>query len=226
MKVAVLTLTRDRLDSTKRCFESLKQNAGCDYEHYVLDQGSEDGTCDWLQEWSEATPDDTVRHVEFARANIGISRGINRLLTVARECPDYDVIVKLDNDCELTTPDTLADIAYLVHTYGLLLSPVIRGLRQPPATIGGPLSLGGQLVDEKLQIGGVFFAAPATVYDSFRYSESNPLWGGDDVEVCAWWRAQGGQCGYVRGYEALHTTDEQQAAYPDYFRRKTAEMAA
>ena len=44
MKFAVLTLTRDRLEYTQHCFETLRQNAGCDYDHYVLDQGSEDGT--------------------------------------------------------------------------------------------------------------------------------------------------------------------------------------
>lgn len=222
MNIAVLTLTRDRLDYTKHCFAALEENAGTEYEHWVLDQGSSDGSAAWLHEWSTGN-----RRVLFGLENVGISRGTNHLLD-ALGSHDFDVIIKADNDCELTTPDTLADIAYLVHTYGLLLSPVIRGLRQPPATLGKPLSLGGQLVDEKAQIGGIFLAAPASLYDDFRYSESNPAWGNDDVEVCAYWRAQGGKCGYVQGYEANHFlgTEGQWADQPAYFARTLVEGKA
>jgi GT2 family glycosyltransferase len=46
MNVAVLTLTRDRLPYTQHCFATLKENAGCDYDHIVLDQGSTDGTAE------------------------------------------------------------------------------------------------------------------------------------------------------------------------------------
>lgn len=224
MKVAVLSLTRDRLEFTKHCFQTLAENAGCEYDHYVWDNGSTDGTVEWLRE--------QPFHVFIAGVNNGISAAMNHLLRTAEHeaqppFEPYDVIVKFDNDCELLTPNALRDICELVYTYGLLLSPQILGLRQPPATIGRPLSLGGALVDEKAQIGGIFLAAPASLYDDFRYSETNPLWGGDDVEVCAWWRARGGKCGYVQGYEAAHyqTTDGQHERFPEYFARKALEGA-
>ncbi len=224
MKVCVLSLTRDRLDYTKTCFQSLRDNAGIDYDHIVFDNGSTDGTFDWLREEFN-----TGRVTAFGRSdtNIGISRAMNELLDGLDE--PYDVIVKFDNDCELRTPNTLADIARLTFDYGLLLSPVIHGLRLPPRTIGGtPLSLGGHLVDEKLQIGGIFLAAPADMYETFRYAEKNPTWGGDDVQVCREWRAGGGKCGYVQGYDAWHheTTDGQHARYPDYFARKHQETVS
>lgn len=225
MKIAVVSLTRDRLDLTKHCFAALRANAGCEYDHFVWDNGSTDGTVEWLDEWVE-TPPTTTKSV---LGNIGISRAMNELLRIVeQESSDdpYDVIVKFDNDCELLTPNTLRDVCDLVHRYGLILSPTIHGLRNTPRTLGTPLSLGGALVDEKAQIGGVFLAAPADLYDEFRYSESNPKWGGDDVEVCAWWRSQGGKCGYVRGYAANHATDQQQEMYPAYFERKHAEMSA
>lgn len=227
MKIAVLSLTRDRLDYTQHCFASLRENAGCDFDHYVWDNGSTDGTAEWLHEQT------TFHALTTAGANNGISVAMNQLLRIAeREAQPpfdpYDVIVKVDNDCELLTPNTLRDIAELVDTYGLLLSPRILGLRQPPATLGTPLSLGGTLVDEKAQIGGIFLAAPADLYDTFRYSETNPTWGNDDVEICAHWRTQGGRCGYVQGYEAMHheTTDGQHTRYPDYFARTIAEGKA
>jgi glycosyltransferase involved in cell wall biosynthesis len=225
VKIAVISLARDRLDYSRVCFESLRNNAGTDYDHYVLDNGSTDGTSQWLQAESRAS---RLHDVTYRRDNAGISRGLNSLLD-RLDPAVYDVIVKFDNDCEVVTPNTLRDIAALTHKYGLLLSPEIHGLRNPPATIGGtPLSLGGQLVDEKAQIGGIFLAAPASLYESFRYSESNPTWGQDDVEVCAHWRRQGGKCGYVRGYVANHylTTDGQWADQPAYFDRKQEEAGA
>lgn len=226
MKVAVLTLTRDRLPFTRHCFAALAENAGCDYDHFVWDNGSTDGTVDWLNQQQTAG---AITEYWWSEQNRGISTALNSLLFSDIDISQYDVVVKIDNDCEIVTPDTLRDVCDLVHTYGLILSPEIHGLRQPPRSIGGPLSLGGQLVDEKHQIGGIFLAAPASLYaDGFRYSEGNPKWGGDDVEVCAFWRAQGGQCGYVRGIHANHYlgTDAQYEADPEYHARKVAEMSA
>ena len=68
-------------------------------------------------------------------------------------------------------------------------------------------------------------AVPGWVYDEFRYSEMNPPWGMDDVEICRWFRQQGGRCGYVNRLEAWHytTTAGQHEKYPDYFLRTLLE---
>jgi glycosyltransferase involved in cell wall biosynthesis len=215
-----MTLTRDRLDYTKHCYATLTEHAGCDFDWYVTDQGSQDGTPDWLEAWTDAI-------VTRLPANIGIGPALNRMLDEQLNPSDYDMIVKWDNDCELLTQNTLRDIAALTCEYGLLLSPQIHGLLNPPATVGTPLSLGGTLVDEKRQIGGIFLAAPATVYDDdgFRYSDGLPVWGGDDTEICAWWQTRGGRCGYVQGYDANHYlgTEGQHRDKPDYFARRVLE---
>ena len=77
MKVAVLTMARDRLEYTKRSFASLKENAGCRYDHFVLDNGSKDGTWDWLTD-----KDDLF--VVNSDHNVGISAGMNYLLDLIR----------------------------------------------------------------------------------------------------------------------------------------------
>ena len=105
MRVAVLTLTRDRLDYTQHCFATLHEFAGCDFDHYVLDQGSQDGTEAWLQE--------TDAEVVALDTNLGIACGLNLLLDESVNPADYDVIVKFDNDCELTLPNTLRDVCRL-----------------------------------------------------------------------------------------------------------------
>jgi len=218
MNIAVLTLTRDRLGYTQHCFAKLREFAGCDYDHYVLDQGSTDGTREWLEDEHEPAV------LVAKETNVGISTGMNELLRYVVDLPDpYDVIVKLDNDCELTQPNTLRDVAQLALDGGCILSPRILGLNNPPA-ITGELRIGEETILDVPQIGGIFMAVPAWVYDEFRYS----MWGHDDVELCAWFRQHGGTCGYVKRLEAWHyeTTDGQNERYPDYLARKVEELPA
>ena len=49
-KIAVYTLTRDRIEYTKECFAMLESKAGIEYDHYIVDNGSQDGTVEWLKE--------------------------------------------------------------------------------------------------------------------------------------------------------------------------------
>lgn len=218
MNVAVLTLTRDRLDYTQHCFAKLREFAGCDFEHYVLDNGSQDGTLEWLT--------GQPVHLTVCEENIGISAGLNLLLEHVDMDGTYDVVVKFDNDCELTQPNTLRDVARLTLEGGAILSPRILGLQNPPAATR-ELQINSERILDVPQIGGIFLSAPGWVYDEFRYSETNPLWGGDDVEICWWFRRQGGTCGYVKRLEAWHyeSTDGQRERYPVYFERKDVEMA-
>ncbi len=215
MRIAVLTLTRDRLGYTKHCFEKLREFAGCDFDHYVFDQGSTDGTAEWLG-------DEPVR-LNVSPYNIGISRGMNQLLKTVTDT-EYDVIAKIDNDCELTQPNTLRDIAHLTVEGGALLSPRILGLQNPPRHTA-ELVIGDEKILDVPQIGGIFLSAPGWVYDEFSYSDTNPYWGLDDVEICAWWRNEGGTCGYVDRLEAWHYlgTDGQHKDIPHYFERTYAE---
>ncbi len=220
MRVAVLTLTRNRLAYTRHCFAQLAAFAGCAFDHYVLDQGSLDGSAEWLADHYRVI-------ATLGTDNIGISRGLNLLLDDVVDVDAYDVIVKIDNDCELTQPNTLRDVCDLTLRGQAMLSPRILGLNRPPAATR-ELRIGGELILDIPQIGGIFLAAPAWVYDDFRYDADAPPWGGDDVEVCAWFREHDGTCGYVKRLEAWHyeTTNGQHARFPDYFAQTQREGKA
>lgn len=220
VRVAVLTLTRDRLDYTKHCFAALRDFAGCDYDHYVLDNDSQDGTVEWLAEEYDC--------VGFSEqeSNIGVARGMNILLDNLDGA--YDVIVKFDNDCELTRHGTLETACSLVHENPTwILSPRIQGLDSPPS-LASEVNVGGQPVGiVNGNIGGIFMATPASWFASWRYNDSSPIWGMDDVDLCHQWRLRGGEVGYLLDYDANHyeTTQGQRARYADYFERKDREFA-
>jgi len=215
--VAALTLTRDRLDYTKHCFACLRENAGHPYDHYILDQGSTDGTQEWLRneydaDWIDLRPD-----------NIGISKGLNDLLDAAG--PHYDYYLKFDNDCEVTHPDTLKTTLAVAEGGDWMLSPRVLGLRSPPPH-DDPILVNGHKVGALPQIGGIFLLIPGRVIRAgFRYDETNPSWGMDDVQICHWFREQGGHVGYLLDVTVNHyeTTDGQWERYPDYFAQKIRE---
>ena len=107
---------------------------------------------------------------------------------------------------------------------GWILGPVVAGYGTPLVYFG-EATVGQYRVALAQQIYGCFLAATGEFYEGFRYSESNPTWGGDDPEVCAAVRRQGLQCGELLGHRANHyeTTWGQEARYPEYFAQKVAE---
>lgn len=211
-----MSLVRDRLEYTRHCFGKLREHAGIGFDHYVLDQGSDFQTSEWL--WEQR---DQFAALVRLTQNVGINAGINRLLRVL-DPERYDVVVKFDNDCELTMPDTLRDVARLAKKGNALLSPRILGLNNPPASTGTFL-IEDELILDIPQIGGIFIAAPAAVYGEFHFDEAKLL--DDDVDFCWWWRGVGGRCGYVERLTANHyeTTTGQWARYPEYFARTLRE---
>lgn len=94
--VCIIILTWNGLDYTRRCLETLRTNTSfLDYRVIVVDNGSTDGTPEFLK---------TLDWVELIRndQNLGFVRGNNIAL---RRCPaDCDAIL-LNNDTEISQGD-------------------------------------------------------------------------------------------------------------------------
>jgi GT2 family glycosyltransferase len=138
--VAIVVLTWNGIGYTRRCLESLRACTDHpDYQVIVADNGSSDGTIDYLRSlpW--------VTLIENG-ANLGFTRGNNVALRAAQ--PDADVVL-LNNDIEIHQPDWLHrlqqsafagdDIGIvgcrLVHPtgqmlhYGAYMPPSFRGVQ-------------------------------------------------------------------------------------------------
>lgn len=217
MNIAVLTLTRDRLAYTQHCFASLAENAGCEYDHLVLDQGSEDGTREWLWQQPEIA-------TYISTDNIGISRGHNVLLEAIRY-ENYDVVATFDNDCEVVMPGTLAACAKIAARGDWVVSPWVEGLKHPPP-IRRIVEVDGERIGRFAELGGIFRVMPGEFARSFRFNEGNPLWGHDERDVGRACRERGLGSGYLLDWHVNHyrTTEGQEQELPSYFARKLAEM--
>jgi hypothetical protein len=221
VNVAVLTLTRDRLAYTQHCFQSLRDLAGHPYHHHVLDQGSEDGTQEWLQAELDAG---RLFNVVQRGTNIGCTRGWNTLIGQLN-LNYYDAVVTFDNDCEVLSPSTLRVVAGLAATHQTILAPRVLGLMYPPPTIN-TFQLGDYTVDETTILGNIFMAIPAVLFsrDRYRWDERYAVWDGGE-SITQWHRDRGGRCGYVQGFEVNHylTTQGQAADMPWYGERRVRE---
>ncbi len=226
MNVAIYSLTRDRLEFTQHCFRTLWDKAGYPLDHYVLDNGSEDGSPAWLREQREAGRIHEL--VELPR-NVGVSIGSNAMLGMIAQLGRYDLVGKVDNDCEVLTDGILEKLVACFRDQRrfaekMALSPRVSGIINQPARIRR-MGRGGFIVGVTGMIGGLFHLVPWEVYREWRYPEDLPLASGQDDAFCGWLTGHGVAVGYVEDLVVRHYlgTDAQALRYPEYFKRKWIE---
>ncbi|MEX2607377.1 MAG: glycosyltransferase [Kiritimatiellia bacterium] len=112
--VTLLILTWNALDYTKACIESIREfDSGWPYEILVVDNGSTDGTVEWLQSQSDLK-------VLAQPENVGYVRGNN--IGLESLPADRDVIL-LNNDTEILHPGWIRQIretAYSAPDVGIV----------------------------------------------------------------------------------------------------------
>ena len=124
-KVTIIILTWNGLSYTKRCLETLREKTFFpEYEVVVADNGSTDGTVDYLRSvpW--------LRAVENG-SNLGFAKGNNRAIEASDQASD---VVLLNNDTEILQPawlGRLQESAYKSADIGI----VGARLRQPDGTL-------------------------------------------------------------------------------------------
>lgn len=229
MRVAVYSITRDRLDYTKICFASLQEKAGIEFDHYVIDNGSTDGTKEWLlHDYSYNLNKSYLNY--YLPTNLGISKASNKILDIIGNSGiTYDLIIKMDNDCLVQSENILGQICEVftqAKNFGprFVLSPRVEGINRQP-TRGRDIMLAGRRIGLTAIVGGLFHCVPADVYKLYRYPERLPLASGQDDHFCNWFKSNGGEVGYIEGLVVEHYegTDKQAIRYPEYFKRKHQE---
>lgn len=217
-KVGVFSLTYDRLEYTKKCFESLYNTAGYKFDHYIIDNGSLDETHIYLAE--------NFTHIKLNGKNKGISIASNQALEMMKG--KYDIIVKIDNDCLFLTEGWMKKMVEIWESNHMIaLSPYVQGLIHTP---GGSPRLGHGMLKNTLlgftkHLGGICHFVHSKIYENFRWDETQPLHGVQDLELSQYLIKNGYLCAYLENYfcEHIEGTLGQHKKYPEYFERRKIE---
>ena len=122
--VAVFSLCWNRLYYTKHCFNTLWEKAGMDFDHFVVDNGSTDGTEEWLLENRHR-----FKGIIRNEKNLGMGNAIIQMVIVARK-KGYDWFIISSNDIEILTDGFVEKMyKFWEMTKGkYLFSPIISGI--------------------------------------------------------------------------------------------------
>ncbi len=219
--VGIMTLTRDRLEYTKVCFDSLPKKAGYPFDHYVIDNGSQDGTVEWLEK--EYKPHHLTKNLD----NRGMSIGYNQALEAMGD--KYDIIVQYDNDCLSLTDNWLAEMVKLYKKNKMIVwAAYPEGLKDTPG--GAPRQaygqLGGHLVGMTQHLGGLCLVVPSRVFKTFKWDNNDPLRGIQDIVFSQWLVRNGYGLAYVEDLRVRHGlggTVQQYKDFPEYFEQRKQE---
>ncbi len=234
--IAVYTITRNRLELTQKSFALLRSRAGVPFDQFVFDNGSTDGTQEWLQNR------DSIKRLHVGTENYGQNIAANILLDWIME-GEYEWIVRWDNDMVPRGRRFLKKLvkcAQAIKAAGVepIVTPTITKLKNPVPT---EYDVAGEDVGFQYQtvpiIGGAcrvhhrdFFKDPDGV--AWRFNPFGALGFGEAREVM--WRVRGmkedgRKAMLVRipwlKVEHVMGEDGQAAKYPEYFNFRNKEVS-
>jgi GT2 family glycosyltransferase len=101
MTTSIMMVTYNRLELTQRMLDSFFKNTTGPHRLIIVDNGSTDGTKEWLEKLAE---NEIPLHLHFNSKNEGIAVGRNQGLLLANKFgPDDEYLVTMDNDIEVTS---------------------------------------------------------------------------------------------------------------------------
>jgi glycosyltransferase involved in cell wall biosynthesis len=223
MRIAIYTLTRDRLFYTQHCFETLRRKAGWVYDHFVVDNGSTDGTVEYLRGEMNGG---RIRECRFNAENLGNQGGNNQAVKMIGT--HYDLTVRMDNDCEVVTDGILDKIVQLFMAlddrHRCIISPRVIGIVNQPQR-SYEETWGGFRIGFVARVGGIFRVCPTGVLSQFHWPEAGHSKVFGEEMVCDWFWKGFGRVAYAEDLVVNHfeTTDGQARRYPEYHARKMSE---
>lgn len=211
-KVSILTICMDRLFYTKQTMEQLWKNETTEYDHYIIDNGSTDGTIKYLEE-NKKKFKKIIRNDE----NVGLHVNFKQFM---EEAGDYDYYFKLDNDCLLLHPETLKELIEASEEINdsFILSPRVEGIFKQPER-ATELTLAGHPLGIVTGLGGISMFMPKKIVKNYQHNVNAEKYKGLDSAICVHAIRHGFNIGYLEDISVMHieNTRGQQKRYPQYF---------
>ena len=220
--VSVVTLTHNKLEYTRLCLTSLLRTSGPTWELVVVDNGSTDGTREWLDGFGPTAKESGVSLTVIANeGNIGCSTARNQGAERARG----ERVVFMDNDVALRSRNWLTELSACFDRHpdaGIVGPKLVYPF--PPHAIqcaGAAVSPSGRIqfvgrgeprddprfnVEQEMQclISACFMAKRSVLTETGGFDEAfNPV-EYEDIDLCYNARSKGYGIFYVPSVEMYH----------------------
>jgi len=238
LKIAVYTLTMNRLEYTKRMAAALGSLAGYPFDWFIIDQGSTDGTQEWIKSLTRdrtipqtMEPEDVKDWREMLRyrlyeQNVGLAKGWNAIVDFIKAEGEYDIIIKVDNDAEMFSQDWLAKmVGVFERNRKVILSPYVEGLENSPGGVLRQRASGESpymMINDRVlglvpNLGGIVFATPIEIWKDWKFDEAYE--GNKDYIFSQFAKKHGYSLFYMEELRVWHIdgTTGQHRKFPEYF---------
>lgn len=205
MRAHIGMVTWNRLALTRHCLASLLQNTPPGYGLTVVDNGSTDGTREYLQGLASEFPH---MRLHLLRRNMGVAVASNLAWD---DADGADFYVKLDNDVEVLDPQWLDRLMRMLADNPRL---GMAGYRLCPKHEGAPLKLAdGSTALEVACCNGACACIPRAVHERLGFwNEGFGRYGYEDLEYS--WRAR--KAGYTLAYAPQQDALRHLGAEPEF----------
>ena len=184
-------VTWNRKDSLQKVLDSIFEHTLGKYQIYITDNGSTDGTVDYLKEVSKKHSVDVL----YLRENLGIAKARNAHW---HKCVGYDV-VRMDDDIVIETNDWFniyRDVAYRYHAFtGRLPESAVAYL---DGNINDDLIFADSMKDAEHSIfsvsGQLMFIPKDSIYSIGYWNENYGMSGFEDIDYAL----KGAMLGYTQ----------------------------
>ena len=200
-RIIAITITCNRIETTKKYLKELKEKAGYPYRHIIVDNGSKDGTVEWLK--SEGY--EVIELPENKGIAYALMEAYKKAIATEKK---IDYIVKYDDDCLIHTNDIVKKLVEAMGQIGdgMILSPLDIGIlpNYQPTTFGY-LEINNYKIRVTTHTGGIFQLIPKRAMDIL-YKEAQISLDQirKDVVRGGLWRRHGMFCGYLPALKVEH----------------------
>lgn len=183
--IAVYCITRDRLEITRKSLKMLRQWAGCEFDLYVVDNGSRPDMVAYLKEEKAAG---RIRWLHLAGENLGQNIAANLALDeLMLTCPRW--VLRWDNDALPRTRRFLKKLVRRAEAFAnkgieVVISPRISKLEFPPEAFMRGDDVGFEYEVVRM-LGGICRLHPASLFETFRFNKFGALGFGEAAEIAS-----------------------------------------
>ena len=107
--VNICIVTYNRIDFTRQCIDSLRNDPGYPHVITVVDNNSQDGTGEYLRELHAKG---IIKNIVLLEENVGVAKASNLAWSLM---PDAGYYLKLDNDIVMQKRGWLSDMIYVIE---------------------------------------------------------------------------------------------------------------